>query len=46
MKVNRQIKIEEVVNAEVAALSVLVLHLEDYFRSVGDKIGCITLRKL
>lgn len=31
-KVNRQIRIEEVVNAEVSALSALVLHLEDYFR--------------
>ncbi|CAM9105284.1 unnamed protein product [Pylaiella littoralis] len=30
--VNRQIRIEEVVNAEVSALSALVLHLEDYFR--------------
>lgn len=32
LKVNRQIKLEEVVNAEVSALSVLVLHLQDYFR--------------
>lgn len=36
-KVNRQIKIEEVVNAEVSALSVLVLHLQDYFRWAGPR---------
>ncbi|CAM9635112.1 unnamed protein product [Ectocarpus fasciculatus] len=30
--VNRQIKIEEIVNAEVSALLAIVLHMEDYFR--------------
>lgn len=37
LQVNRQIKIEEVVNAEVSALSVLVLHLQDYFRSADER---------
>eukprot|EP00903_Cladosiphon_okamuranus_P009127 g8720.t1 len=36
--VNRQIKIEEVVNAEVSALSVLVLHLEDQFRYSREEL--------
>ncbi|CAM9830835.1 unnamed protein product, partial [Hapterophycus canaliculatus] len=36
--VNRQHKIEEVVNAEVSALSSLVLHLEDYFRYSPDDL--------
>lgn len=34
-QVNRQNKLEEVVNAELADLSVLVLHLRDYFRCWG-----------